>query len=122
MSLRLVGCALVLGVLATLAGCASARVVMRNGDQGVVAIPRNHNKWPSHYRSKAERLMAEHFPEGYVIEHEEEMVVGQVTHYDENHSHDVAVLGGAVSLGTGATQGTATTTDATEYRIYYRRR
>ena len=58
--------------------------MMRNQDYGVVAIPGNYNSWPLKYRESAEELMAEHFPAGYVIDHEEEYVVGQTTRQRSN--------------------------------------
>ncbi len=103
-------------------GCGGARYVMRNQDYGVVAIPNNYNSWPLKYRESAEELMAEHFPAGYVIDHEEEYIVGQTTQFDESHQDDVEVLGGAITLTSGNTAGTVTTKDETEYRIHYRRR
>lgn len=66
--------------------------------------------------------MQEHFPEGYEIDREEEVVIGQTTHYDErNDSEGVEVAG--VRLNTRErTSGAATTVDKTEYRIHYRRK
>jgi hypothetical protein len=98
------------GILLCLAasGCA-ARQVVRNPDHGVVAIPSNADYWPFKYRQKAETLMAEHFPDGYAIEHEEETIVGQTVSTDSNAQP-------------GVTRTTTTASDNTEWRIYYRRR
>lgn len=103
-------------------GCTAARYVMRNPEQGVIAIPANTNHWPSRNREKADSLMLEHFPSGYVVEHEEEFVIGQTTQFNEDRAGDVGLLGNRVVLSTGTRSGSATTTDQTEYRIYYRRR
>jgi hypothetical protein len=110
-----------LWVISFHSGCTTARYVMRNQEQGVIAIPANTNRWPSRNREKADSLMKEHFPSGYIVEHEEEFVVGQTTQYDEDRSGDVGLLGNRVVLSTGSRSGRATTTDQTEYRIYYRR-
>ena len=103
-------------------GCTTARRVVKASDHGVIAIPSDSNAWPFRYREKAEELMAQHFPEGYVIEHEEEAVVGQTTHIDTDESDGVVHASRHVSIGTGTTNTTVTTTDATEWRIHYRRR
>jgi hypothetical protein len=123
--MRRVCCILLLTLLANSQwGCATARVVMRNQNEGVVAIPVNHDRWPVRHRQKAEALMAQHFPEGYAIEHEEEYVIGQTTRYGEDRSGEMVLFGNSVGvgLGSGRRTGTATTVDQTEYRIYYRRR
>src|SRR5882672_790752 len=65
--------------LAGTIGCGSARYVMQDQHGGVVAIPSNNNSWPTHYRDEAEKMMKQKCPQGYVIEREEEVVVGQTT-------------------------------------------
>ena len=113
---------LLLCVAVALAGC-NARQVIREPDYGVVAIPMNTNSWPFRYRNKADELMAAHFPEGYEIIREEEMIVGQTTNYEEEQTHgEVEVVKDVVSIGKTETRGSATTKDETEYRIYYQRR
>ena len=103
-------------------GCA-ARQVMKEPDYGVVAIPQNSNRWPTKYRDKADELMVQHFPAGYQILREEEVVVGQTTHYDEEEERaDVELIDGLLSVGASDRSGTATTTDVTEYHIHYTRR
>jgi hypothetical protein len=95
--------------------------VLKEGDRGVIAI-----SGPG-ARKKAEKLMAEHFPEGYEIVREEEVVVGQRVDYQEESSPlGVRLAGGeegGVRLGLGnETRGSETVTDQTEYRIHYRRK
>ena len=103
-------------------GCA-ARQVLKEPDYGIVAIPRNTNHWPSHYRDKADEVMREHFPGGYVIVREEEVVTGQTTRYDEDEERaDVELIDGVLSIGSTERSGSATTTDVTEYHIHYSRR
>lgn len=63
-----------------LSGCAGARHVQVDKDGGVVAIPSNTNAWPTYYRDKAEALIRQKCPNGYVIEREEEAVTGTVMH------------------------------------------
>ncbi len=111
-------CCLVLSI--ALSGCAAARYVMKDGDSGVVAIPMNSNSWPSHHRERAEKLMSEHFPAGYYIEREEEAVVGQNTTFKEDSDGGTVKLG-KFEIGKGNRSGTETTTNQTEWRIYYRR-
>ena len=103
------------------AGC--ARQVVRTADFGVVAMPSNTNLvWPFDYRNQAEGMMGSHFPEGYVVEREEETVVGQTV--DTQQDHTTNQLFPALwpfNIETGTTQTTQTTSDNTEWRIYYRR-
>src|SRR5262249_38773492 len=66
-------------------GCMSpARYVSVTNDGGIVAIPSNTNYWPTHNRDAAEDLMRKKCPEGYVIDREEEIVVGQTKHVNPN--------------------------------------
>lgn len=58
-------------------GCTHARYVMKDQWGGVVAIPSNSNNWPSFNRKHAEELIARQCPQGFVIEGESEVVVGQ---------------------------------------------
>jgi len=70
---------LVLVVLLS-AGCSHARYVTKDQWGGVVAIPRDTNQWPNYNRKQAEELMAKQCPQGYEIESEQDVVVGQETH------------------------------------------
>ena len=50
-------------------GCAmtqSVRYVYQDRDYGV-RMPENTNRWPTHFHRKAEKMMGQHFPEGYEI-------------------------------------------------------
>jgi hypothetical protein len=104
-------------------GCNHARLLQRNGNGGgVVAIPDNTDSWPSHNLRHAKDLMAKQCPGGYVIEREEEVVTGQVTHTNTNtNRHGVPVLS---AVGLGPTfedqQTTVTTEDQKEWRIWFR--
>lgn len=67
-------------ILMLVSGCNHARYVMKDQWGGVVAIPNNNNQWPSFNRKHAEELIAQQCPQGYVIEGENEVVVGQESH------------------------------------------
>ena len=54
-----------------LSGCQSARYVVRESDHGVVAIPVGSER----YRREAEQLMQEHFPDGFTVVREEQVLV-----------------------------------------------
>jgi hypothetical protein len=60
-------------------GCESAHYVMRSPDRGVVAIPEDTPQ----LRAKAEKLMHEQFPGGYVIEEVRVTEVGRAHHPHE---------------------------------------
>jgi len=42
-------------------------------------MPENTDRWPSHYRHKAEKLMEDHFSDGHEIVRAEEVVEGERT-------------------------------------------
>ena len=100
-----------------LTGCSSARYVSRDQQQGVIAIP-STSSWPVDHREKAMELMQAHFPNGYVIEKEEEVVIGTETqNHTDVHAHEIE--NSNIFLGGETTH--TTTTDKTEWRITYRR-
>ena len=67
-------------LFAGLTGCGNtARYVASAPNGGIIAIPANSDEWPTHYRRDAEKLMQAKCPQGYVIDHEEEVSVGTVT-------------------------------------------
>jgi hypothetical protein len=65
-------------LLLGLSGCCTARFVSVDGTSAVVAIPDDSNTWPTYNRQHAEELMQQKFPQGYVIDHEEEVVTGTI--------------------------------------------
>jgi hypothetical protein len=73
--------AVVLLALVGACGCASPRFVSVGPEGGTIAMPSNS----SYYRREAFRLLDEKYPGGYVIDHEGEVVVGQVL---TNHTTD----------------------------------
>jgi hypothetical protein len=63
-------------------GCAtteSVRYVYQDRNFGVIGMPENTDKWPTHYHHRAEKLMGDHFPEGYEIVRAEEVIEGSRT-------------------------------------------
>lgn len=58
-------------VLAGACGCMECRLLHETPEGGVVSIPNNSNQWPTYYRNRAEYLMHQKCPEGYVIDREE---------------------------------------------------
>ena len=63
-------------------GCAttqSVRYVYQDKNFGVIGMPENTNRWPTYYHRKAEKMMAEHFPEGFEIVRAEEVTEGSRT-------------------------------------------
>ncbi len=104
--------------LLLLIGCGGGRYVLKEGDQGIVAIPTDTDRWPEYYRTKAHDLMMKHFPEGYVIEKEYEVVTGTVT---TNHEYTDTDHVGPFVLSE-ETETRTSTHNTTEYHICYRRR
>jgi hypothetical protein len=63
-------------------GCAtteSVRYVYQDNDFGVIGMPENTDRWPTHYHRRAEKMMDEHFPGGYEIVRAEEVTEGSRT-------------------------------------------
>ncbi len=64
-------------------GCAGPRFVSIGPEGGTLALPSN----TPYYHDQAVKMLAEKYPNGYVIDHEGEVVVGQVTTNDTNAQH-----------------------------------
>ncbi|HID21097.1 MAG TPA: hypothetical protein EYP14_01670, partial [Planctomycetaceae bacterium] len=109
-----------LASVSLLVGCQSARYVLKEPDRGVVAIPVTTLNWPVNHRKSAEKLMADHFPEGYVIDREEEVVVGQRMHYYED-THESEDEGDGSITRVAGVSGFAETEPKRELRISYHR-
>ncbi len=50
---------------------------MLEGEHGVVAVPNGTNCWPLYNRRSADELLQDRFPQGVVIDREEESVIGE---------------------------------------------
>ncbi len=83
-------------------GCMQARYVLLEADGGAIAIPHNSNAWPCYFRDQAETLMKARCPQGYLIEREEEVVVGQTVHTDTDTESSGAPLIGIDLKKSGA--------------------
>jgi hypothetical protein len=111
-------------ILVGLTGCGGARMVSSGPNGGVVAIPSNTDAWPLHYRQEAEKLMAQKCPQGYTIDQEEEVVVGQQTTNQQSTNSQTQDLINRKQLPAGSvtstdTTHTTTTQNLTEYRITF---
>ena len=122
------------GLLALLAlctsGCATThavRYVYQDGDFGVVGLPENTDRWPTHYRRQADKLMSAHFPEGHEIVRAEEVDEGSRTlKLEGRNAAEVApswpgTTLSALKLGRTASRSRAETTKIKECRMIYRR-
>ena len=110
-------------ILACTVGCASGRYVAKQPDGGIVAIPANTNSWPSYNRDHAHDLMRAHFPAGYVIEKEEEVVTGTQT--KTNNSVKTKEFGKDTfgpDIKVHDHDQTTTTMNTTEWHIFYRKK
>ena len=125
-----VGLWLVAPALASSFGCASmtgVRYVYQDGDYGVVGLPENSDSWPHFYRTRAEKLMAEHFPDGHEVVRAEEVAEGsRVFKLEGSHTAEVSPAFASVGVNVGkfggsTTRSQADTTTITESRIIYRR-
>ena len=108
----------------SLTGCGGARMVQSAPGGGTVAIPSNTNSWPFHYRQEAEKLMAQRCPNGYTIDREEEVVVGQETVNQKQSNTQTQDLYGRKQQTVGSmtstdSSNTVTTKNLTEYRITF---
>jgi hypothetical protein len=117
-------------LLGGLSGCAtseSVRYVYQDKSFGVIGMPENTDRWPNHYHRRAEKLMKEHFPEGYEIVRAEEVTEGSRTLRIEGSSTaeinpqipaDILKI---AKLGRTSTRSQADTVRIKECRIVYRR-
>ncbi|MFL5339359.1 MAG: hypothetical protein ACJ8F7_04250 [Gemmataceae bacterium] len=102
-------------------GCAEARYVTLEQNGGVVAIANNSDSWPNYNRKHAEELMAKKCPDGYVIDHEEEVVTGQTQHIQTNSNRTGDPLLAALHIAPVQEETHQTTefTDQREWRIWF---
>ncbi len=121
---------LVVAMLAASGGCAQTegvRYVYQDGDFGVIGMPENTDRWPTHYRKQADKLMDEHFPGGHEVVRAEEVVEGQRTlKLEGSKTAEVAPqLPAAVlnvaKLGRTASRSQSDCVKIKECRIIYRR-
>lgn len=121
---------LIVVVLVLGPGCATTegvRYVYQDRDFGVIGMPENTDQWPTHYRRQAEKLMAEHFPEGHEIVRAEEVVEGSRTlKVEGSKTAEIAPqlpaeLLKVARFGGSASRSQADTLKLKECRIIYRR-
>ncbi len=109
------------------AGSQGVRYVYQDGNFGVVGMPENTDRWPTHYRNKAEKLMEGHFPDGHEIVRAEEVVEGErVLKQEGSQTAEVspqshAAIVSVAKLGRTSSRSQADTTKIKECRIIYRR-
>lgn len=119
--------ATVLGLLGS-GGCQTARYVQKTQSEGIIAIPSDSNVWPNYNRRQAQELMSQHFPAGYEIIDEGEVVTGVVTHHDQrtdrhDFDHDDENKDPHDPHWSAETTRQTTHTHQTkEYQIHYRQR
>jgi hypothetical protein len=115
---------------AAASGCGTTgtvRYVYQDGTFGVIGMPENTNRWPTYYHRKAEKMMAEHFPEGYEIVRAEEVTEGSRTlKIDRSKTAEVAPQVPAEILkiarfGRTASRSQADVVKIKECRMIYRR-
>lgn len=119
-TMHIIRLSICLFAIALFSGCANSRYIMKDAEYGVVAIPSN-STWPLNHREKAHELMQQHFPSGYSIEREEEVVVGSSTSSHGNLNGHVHGENSPVTSYHGSSSEFSSTRDETEWRITYRR-
>ncbi|HVS34056.1 MAG TPA: hypothetical protein VMS17_00645 [Gemmataceae bacterium] len=98
-------------------GCLeTAHYVSLDANGGVVGIPGPVDQWPTHNRQAAEALMRQKCPQGYVIDHEQEVAIGQTT--TQNAAGNNASLSSVV-FGVGAESRTMETRPINEWQITF---
>jgi hypothetical protein len=90
-------------------------------------MPENSDRWPTHYRRRADKLMDAHFPEGHEIVRAEEVVEGERTlKVEGSNTAEVtpqlpAALLNVARIGHSESHSQADTLKLKECRIVYRR-
>jgi hypothetical protein len=119
-----------LSFVAALSGCAHSqgvRYVYQDRDFGVIGMPENTDRWPTHYRRQGDKLMDAHFPGGHEIVRAEEVIEGERTlKVEGSKSAEVSPqlsnsLLRVVKLGHSANRSEAETVKVKECRIIYKR-
>lgn len=114
--------------VALTAGCSTSRdlrVVYRDGSGGVIGLPQNTNRWPHFYRGRADRLMAEHFPDdGYLVVREVEVNSGEKLVFEgssKSGETGTLLLGGVTipSIKGTRSHGEQSSKKITETHIFY---
>jgi len=117
-------------LVAGLSGCAttdSVRYVYQDKSFGVIGMPENSDHWPTHYHRRAEKLMKEHFPQGYEIVRAEEVTEGSRTlkiegsNTAEINPQVPADILKIAKFGRSSTRSQADTIKIKECRIIYRK-
>ncbi len=122
---------LMLVVVGSLVGCQTvpeARYVEKSPTSGVIALPYHSVE----NRALADQLMTEHFPDGFRVDREAEVVTGTVTeeqehvHLDPIHTDSIHHVNGsdeqhAHRPASADRRTVSTTRDTTEWRISYSR-
>ena len=118
-----------LGCIAT-AGCAapqgSARYVIKDADHGVIALPADNEL----NQAKAKKLMAIHFPDGFILGKQWEHEIGEDTNFSESSQGGIRQVSDQESEAktspipsffrqSGRTSGIQSTRKAKEWRIEY---
>jgi hypothetical protein len=111
-------------------GCAttdSVRYVYQDRSFGVIGMPENTDRWPTHYHHRAEKLMKEHFPGGFEIVRAEEVTEGSRTlkiegsNTAEINPQVPADILKIAKFGRSSTRSQADTIKIKECRIIYRK-
>ena len=98
-------------------GCLeTAHYVALDANGGVVGIPSRGDRWPTNNRNAAEELMSQKCPQGYVVDHEQAVAIGQTT--TENSAGNNQSLSSTV-FGLGAATHSTETLPINEWQITF---
>src|SRR6516165_9158583 len=106
-------------IVVTSTGCLQgARMVHKDANGGIVAIPENTDMWPTYCRSEALKMIREQSP-SYEIVSEGEVVIGQQTQNSQRTENRKIGPDGKPVGDLTTTYGNSSTTEKKEYRIQY---
>lgn len=111
-STRRILCLLLAPPALMVCGCFAVRLIENRPEGGVVIMPNNSDQWPTYYRNRAEYLMKQKCPEGYVIVREDEFVDNPLTRDGRKPYEHFEYNGGYERI---------TKYDRKAYRIVFRR-
>ena len=115
------------GLISGCVGDGGVRYVYQDKDFGVVGMPENTNRWPTHYRRRAEKLMDKQFPDGHEVVRAEEVEAGLRTLKIEGAKtaeispRTPSDFLSIAKIGRTASRSQSDTTKIKECRIVYRR-
>ena len=108
-------------VIAGLSGCATpAKVIQRDANSVVVAIPEKTNTWPWYYEDEAKKAAAAEMPDAVLVGHSRVKVGEQMTNRQDTTRRDINKEKSTIGEITSSLS-TTSVSDTYEYHLVFER-